>query len=87
MSNLLWAFASAGVREAFGLTAVITTLLGIWLQWKRQSHLSDIEESLKNGTIAAEEARQRARFVDWRAFVLVIAGMLLLMAVAIGWIE
>lgn len=80
-------FAFAGIREAFGITAVIATIVGVWLQWKRQAHLAEIEESVKDGRLASEEARQRSRFIDWRAQVLVVAGMTLMMAVALGWIE
>jgi uncharacterized iron-regulated membrane protein len=87
MNARLIILASAGIREAFGLTAIVATLLGVWLQWKRQAHLAEIEESVKNGRLASDEARQRSRFVDWRAQVLVIVGMALLMAVALGWIE
>jgi hypothetical protein len=72
-------------RELVGLVAVLTTILGIWMQWHRQSHLSDIEESVKNGDIPPDEGHRRIRFVDWRATVLVVAGMGLLVFSAVNW--
>ncbi len=85
MKMIIYLTAFGGLRETFGLTAMGTTLIGIWLQWKRPSHLSEVEESVKNGRMAAEEARQRIRFIDWRAPALVVTGVGLLVFAAVGW--
>ena len=61
----------------------LMTLTGVWLRWRSHSHYADIEEEMKNGKIAAEEAQRRFRTVDRRAAALIFLGIgLLVVAVA-----
>ena len=70
--------------EIVGLLAVLVTLVGIWLQWHRNEHISAVEEDLKNAKITEEQAWHRMRLVNWRATVVVAAGLVLLLGTAIG---
>lgn len=76
---------SQPVVEVLGLGAVLITSVGVWLKWQQTTHLSEIEEAIKKGQLLPEEARQRARYVDLRATLLVGFGMLLLLFAAFGW--
>lgn len=80
-------FVSETSMEAFGLAAVLVTLAGIWLQWQRPAHVSDIEEALKDGTLPPDKALQRIRRIERRAVTWVIAGMILLVLAGIGWVR
>lgn len=87
VNALLAHLVSGSSLEAIGLAALLMTLTGVWLQWHRPAHLSDIEEALKDGRLLPEEAAQRQRWVDRRAAAAVIAGMVLLVFVVIAWMQ
>jgi hypothetical protein len=67
-----------GGWELMGLLSALLTLSGVWLQWRSQSHVSDIEEAIKNGKISAEAGRRRMRRVEWRATAMIFGGLGLL---------
>jgi hypothetical protein len=73
------AFAiSQGGWELAGVCSGLVTLTGVWLHWRSQWHLSDIEDAVKNGRISADEGQRRMRFVGRRAVVLIFGGLGLL---------
>ncbi|ACB73911.1 hypothetical protein [Opitutus terrae] len=78
---------SGSSLEAVGLAALLMTLAGVWLQWNRPAHVADIEEALKDGRLLPDEAEQRLRAVSRRATGWVLAGMALLVFVAITWVK
>lgn len=73
--------------EALGLAALLMTLAGVWLQWNRPTRVADIEEALKDGRLLPDEAEQRLRAVSRRATGWVLAGMSLLIFVAVVWVQ
>lgn len=87
MNAIVGRLISTSISEAIGLAAVLVTLAGIWLQWQRPSHLSEIEELVKDGKLPPDEGWQRLRRVDRRATLLVIAGTLMLLLAGFGWMR
>jgi hypothetical protein len=85
MSGLLGFVLSAGTREVLGLAAMLSTAAGVWLKLRQTSHLSELEEAVKDRKLQPDEARQRARYVDLRASGLVTLGLSLLFLTAFGW--
>ena len=83
--NLLFAeYLPDQVREFVGGIAVVITLTGTWLQWKRQDRLSDLEDAVKNGTLTPDAARQRERLLHWGGPVLTIVGVVLMILMAVS---
>lgn len=64
--------------EALGVVAVVVTLVGLWLNWRRPVHEAEIEEAVKDGKLTTEQAWRRNRWVRRRAKVVVTAGVLLM---------
>ena len=70
--------------EIVGLVALVTLLIGMWLNWRRQSDIAEIEEDVKNGKITTDQAWRRTRFVQWRATAVVIFGVVLVAVFVLG---
>jgi hypothetical protein len=85
MRETLGFVLSPGMREALGVAAMVSTTAGVWLKFRLTAHLSDLEEAVKDGKLHPEQARRRARYVDWRASGLVTIGLLMLLVTAFGW--
>lgn len=73
-----------GTWEIFGLTAVVVTLIGVWLNWRRSWHIADIEEDLKNAKCDEHVAWRRMKVVNWRATAVLVIGVALLFLAAAG---
>jgi hypothetical protein len=67
-------FFTGSTPEVVGLAGAAATLLGVWLNWRRQEHIEEIEEHVKNGKLTTEQAWRRMRLVNWRAQAVVFAG-------------
>ena len=59
-------------------------LLGLWLNWRRQSLLADIEEAVKNNKLTEEQAWRRTRWVNRAGPLVVFVGLGLLLAALLG---
>lgn len=70
--------------ELIGLIALGITLLGVWLNWRRQSMLEDFEEHVKNGKLEPDQAWHRARLVNWLAPTVIFSGVALLLVAMAG---
>lgn len=75
-------FFRGSPAELIGLAGALAMALGVWLNWRRQEHIEEIEEHVKNGKLTTEQAWRRMRFVNWRAQAVVFLGTALL-AVAV----
>lgn len=58
------ALVASGRFESMALLGLITTLVGIWLQWNQHWKRSDAEEALKDHKLSPAEAAHRIRI--WR---------------------
>lgn len=72
------------VWELVGLAAVAVMLLGLWLSWRRQSLLADIEEDVKNIKLTSEQAWRKSRWVTHAGPVVIVVGMLMLIVAMAG---
>jgi hypothetical protein len=85
MSEVLSFVIPPGAREMLGVAAMLSTSAGIWLRFRLPTHLSELEEAVKDRKLQPEQARQRARRVHRRASGLVTIGLLMLLLTAFGW--
>ncbi len=73
--NISFAFIFArSAAELLGFSGAFAMLVGVWLNWRRQEHIEEIEEHVKNGKLSAEQAWRRMRFVNRRAQAVVFIG-------------
>lgn len=70
--------------EILGLVALATMLIGMWLNWRRQWDIAEIEEDVKNGKITTDQAWRRSRLVHLRATAVVIFGVVLVLVFVFG---
>ncbi len=70
--------------EIVGLAALGTLLIGVWLNWRRQWDVAEIEEDVKNGKITTDQAWRRTRLVHRRATAVVIFGIGLVLVFVVG---
>ncbi len=70
--------------EIVGLVALGTMLVGMWLNWRRQWDIAEIEEDVKNGKTTTDQAWRRIRFVHRRATAVVVFGVALVLVFVFG---
>jgi hypothetical protein len=73
--------------ELVGFASAAVLVAGVWLNWRRQEHIEEIEEDVKNGTRTADQAWRRMRFVNWRAQGVVFLGLALLVVALLEMME
>ncbi len=81
MTSSIAVALSVGGWELAGLFSAMVTLAGVWLRWRSQWHISEIEDEVKNGKISGDEAQRRMRFIERRAMTMIFGGLGLLVFV------
>jgi hypothetical protein len=71
-------------HELVGMAGAVTTIFGMWLHAQIPWHSSDAEELAKDGKLTEEMARQRIRFIVWRAAAITLVGVALFLAAVFG---
>lgn len=70
--------------EIVGLVAVAVMLLGLWLNWRRQWLIVEIEEDVKNGKITSEQGWRRNQLVNRFAPAVAFLGIGMLAIALVG---
>jgi hypothetical protein len=73
-------FSSRPIWEITGLCALALLLLGVWMSWRRQTVLADIEEDVKNIKLTSEQAWRKTKWVNFGPPVVITLGVLLMIA-------
>jgi len=75
---------SQTISSAVGVVSVLTTLLGIWFEWRRPRDREDVEDAIKDRKITEAAAQRRIKFIDYRPWCLICLGVALLVLAMVG---